>query len=501
MQNVILYCRQSVSDGDDEGERENTLSLQSQRATLERWAAEQGWHVVAVITDADQKGWNDQRPGFLELLRRCREGGVSHVAVWSLDRLARSVRLQENCLHELASLGVDVVSYKEPWVSQPLFRQIIGAIAEEQTRTISAHVRRALAERSRQGLPHATAPWGYVRSPESGRLILDPDHPARVDVLRELFARRADGWPLATLAKDLTARAIPSPTGLSWWHDKTIGLMMRNPAYRGAVRASGHVIERAHPAMIDADLWQRAQRPAADRDRVPRSKAGASWCEAHIRHDCGQPMYLVQSGADRAAQFRCRHVSYGHLADDLAPCQVMPRRMVAHRIESVAWDAITATLDALLPAHRVIGTLRSAYRRAASSSDGRRREMENQVDRLGERRAKAEELFLSGMRDRAWLHAQDAQLGINIDTCRVELARLPAPPDVAAIEATWQGLQTVRELAAGITSPKDRARVLAMLGVVVVTAGCGASTGARHGAIRFDLRPDLVPYFRAPQRP
>lgn len=49
----LLYARKSVSEGKDEDKKENTLSLQSQRATLTRWAAVQGWRIVAEITDSD----------------------------------------------------------------------------------------------------------------------------------------------------------------------------------------------------------------------------------------------------------------------------------------------------------------------------------------------------------------------------------------------------------------------------------------------------------------
>lgn len=489
---VIVYARQSVSDGDDEGERENTLSLQSQRATLERWATEQGWHIAAIITDADQKGWNDQRPGFLELLRRCRAGGVSHVAVWSLDRLARSVRITENVLHELSALGVEVVSYKEPWVGQPMFRQIIAAFGEEQTRTISAHIRRAMAERARRGLPHSWPPWGYVRPEPGAPYLIDTEHPERPPAIARMFARRVEGWSYTAIAKELTADAIPTPTGLTRWRSETVKWVLRNPAYRGAVAASGYVTEGAHPAIVTPEVWLWAQTPSRLYQRASREKRAASWLEGQVRHICGQPMYLIQAYGRSPHQFRCRMASIGCDGVGSPPCPHSPRAMTRDRAELLAWHEIVATLDALLPLPRVIATAHRQHRQSQRGADRERPDLIRRVDRITERRANAEELFLSSMRDRAWFDVQDARFAADLAVAEAELARLPAPPDGDRIAQTWATIATTRER---VVLP-DRGAVLAELGTIVVMPGGPALGRGQAGWVRLALKPDLVPFFR-----
>ena len=156
-------------------------------------ATREGWAVVDAVRDPDRKGYDERRPALLSLIARCSAGDAENVLVWDLSRFARLLRLQENVVHELAKVGVELVSLREPWASQPLSRQLLGAIAEEQTRTISGHVRRALRERAARGLHHGRAPYGLIRPAPKTALAFDADHPDRVAHVIELFERRATG--------------------------------------------------------------------------------------------------------------------------------------------------------------------------------------------------------------------------------------------------------------------------------------------------------------------
>src|SRR5687767_6827968 len=126
----IIYCRQSDSGGDGV----ESLSIESQEQRLREYADLQGWAVLAVERDADLRGWQDEdeRPGLAAALRRAEEDG-DVLLVWDLSRLARKLRIQENIVARLADAGVEIASLNEPWASAPMFRQILGAVAEERT--------------------------------------------------------------------------------------------------------------------------------------------------------------------------------------------------------------------------------------------------------------------------------------------------------------------------------------------------------------------------------
>ena len=156
----MLYCRQSDSGGDGV----ESLSIESQELRLRQYAESHGWSVLAVERDADLRGWQDEdeRPGLAAALRRAEEDG-DVLLVWDLSRLARKLRIQENIVARLADAGVEIASLNEPWASAPMFRQILGAVAEERTRQMSVDIRRSLRQRAQTGLWHGIVPYGYVR--------------------------------------------------------------------------------------------------------------------------------------------------------------------------------------------------------------------------------------------------------------------------------------------------------------------------------------------------
>lgn len=481
---AILYTRQSITD---EGE---TLSLDSQAAALRRWADEQGWAVVGEVRDADAKGYDETRPGLAELLRRSEAREIDLVLVWSIDRLARSVRIQENVLHELNRRGVEVRSLKEPWVAQALFRQILGAIAEEQTRTIAGHVRRALGERTQRGLPHGVAPFGYVRDDLTRKLA--PGDPEQVRIVREVFARYANGSGFTDVARWLNGQGVATVTGRSYWHASSVRVLLGNPAYRGAVRSGGVVVEDAHPAIIDAATWDAVEARRGAR-RYQKPKPYTSPSEGNIVHGCGAAMYLRSpSRPHHAWYFQC-YARWQYQPEGFAPahvCDVRPASISAPRVEREAWVLATGALRRLLTVERV---KREQARLEREQGPGAQRERERMTERRGrlqQRRALAEELYLGGRRDRAWFDAQDASISGELAGVEQALRAMPAGLDMAELAGRRAALADLADYLGGIDEA-DRGPVLRELGVVVVEAG-----GVVAIRWRDEVRPFIPPRFQ-----
>jgi DNA invertase Pin-like site-specific DNA recombinase len=100
MAKVALYLRVSTADKQD---------TERQRTELEAWAARAGHAVVAVHQDyaSGAKG-ADKRPGLAALLKSCTRREVDLVAVWSVDRVARSMQHLLSTLDTLHATGVDL---------------------------------------------------------------------------------------------------------------------------------------------------------------------------------------------------------------------------------------------------------------------------------------------------------------------------------------------------------------------------------------------------------
>src|ERR1700691_842307 len=99
-----LYVRVSTDDG-----RQDTKLQENELRTL---AAKRGWRILKVYQDYES-GAARHRAGLDELWRDCRRGKLDVVAVWSLDRLARSLKQLIESLEEFRRLKIDFVSLKQ----------------------------------------------------------------------------------------------------------------------------------------------------------------------------------------------------------------------------------------------------------------------------------------------------------------------------------------------------------------------------------------------------
>jgi site-specific DNA recombinase len=87
----------------------------AQRNCLERHCANRGLSVGPVYCDAGVSGLTpfEQRPGGKQLLDDARQGGVECLLIYSLDRLARDLRVMFDIVTTLTDCGVRVTSLSE----------------------------------------------------------------------------------------------------------------------------------------------------------------------------------------------------------------------------------------------------------------------------------------------------------------------------------------------------------------------------------------------------
>lgn len=150
---AALYARVSTTGhGQDVG-----LQLDE----LRQVAAQRGWEAVAYI-DEGVSGAKDSRPALDRMLVDAREGRLDVVAIWKLDRLARSVRHLLELSDSLNAWGVGLVSIRDAHIdtTTPSGRftlQILGAVAELERglvrERVIAGVRRAQAAGKHCGRP------------------------------------------------------------------------------------------------------------------------------------------------------------------------------------------------------------------------------------------------------------------------------------------------------------------------------------------------------------
>jgi site-specific DNA recombinase len=284
---VALYARVST-------ERQEQLgTIASQLEALRAAAAHDELQVIEEFVDAGHSGARLDRPALDRLRDAAQAGLFEQVLVLAADRLARSYAYQVLILEELERFGVKIRFLEGPALTDDpqarLLVQVQGVIAEYERAKIAERYRRGKLHKARQGDPFFwKVPYGYRRIPggdgKPNRLeVLESE----ASVVREIFhAHVNDDLTLRQISLRLYSRGIPSPTGRPTWPSSTMSRLIRNEAYIGTIyynrRESIHVPDPTRgrrslktsyrdrpkeewiaipiPAIIDRDLFERAQR-------------------------------------------------------------------------------------------------------------------------------------------------------------------------------------------------------------------------------------------------
>jgi len=154
---VALYLRVSSADQNTGAQRCDLLQLVQQR----------GWQVIEEYIDTIS-GVRSRRPGLDRLMNDANRRRFDVIAVWSFDRLARSVRHFLQVVDELSHLNIEFASYRENIdTSGPMGRTvmvILSAVAELE--------RNLIIERVRSGMRRAKLEGQHIGRP---RLVVDRD--------------------------------------------------------------------------------------------------------------------------------------------------------------------------------------------------------------------------------------------------------------------------------------------------------------------------------------
>jgi putative DNA-invertase from lambdoid prophage Rac len=146
-------------------------TTENQRAELVEVADRRGDEIVAEY-DVTASAWKGNHVNaWSGLVRDARSGRFDRLYVWSLDRVSREgANAALTALNSLYSVGVDVVSAREPWLEQTgelreLLVAIFGWVAGYESRRRSERVLAGLARRKAAGLPLGRQPGARDLAP------------------------------------------------------------------------------------------------------------------------------------------------------------------------------------------------------------------------------------------------------------------------------------------------------------------------------------------------
>jgi DNA invertase Pin-like site-specific DNA recombinase len=334
---AVAYLRKSTK-GERRGRQKQEKSLQQQREEVLKLARGR-FNILAWFEDDGVSGWKRgaARPDFTRMKDQAAALGARAVLCDHIDRFSRAcyddVLEDAGALRKAGVRWVVTCSHGEYDLQAGQRNDIAGIItfaaavwaAHEYCKNLGRRValarRNAAEEAKRTGGP---APYGLADDGAGG---LVPGDPGEVEVVRWLFDQFVNHLrSLRDLAGELNARKVPPPRGKAWYA-KTLGTMLRQPAYRGTFRfglvrsarffsrdADGEVVPVEDLAsdskgkvfeaegvyeqpLVEPPLFDRAQErlAALAGDRGLRNRSGDyALTGVLVCGHCGTPMYGVR---------------------------------------------------------------------------------------------------------------------------------------------------------------------------------------------------------------
>jgi DNA invertase Pin-like site-specific DNA recombinase len=210
MQKAIGYIRVSTQGQADEG-----VSLEAQRAKIEAWCNLNDAELVAVFEDAGVSGASmNGRDGLHAALKATSKGMA--LVCYSISRIARSTRDMLEIAERLNARGSDLVSVTEKidttTAAGRMVFKMLAVLADFERDQIGERTKMALAHKRNMGEVYAATPFGFDAI--DGRLV---EVKKEAMVIADILRMREAGSSLAEIAESLNARGVEGKRGGRWY--------------------------------------------------------------------------------------------------------------------------------------------------------------------------------------------------------------------------------------------------------------------------------------------
>lgn len=350
---LLAYCRVSTEEQARDG-----LSIDTQRAEIERYADAHGDTVVDWFVDSGVSATARRRPEYERLQVAIEAGRGDLLVITRIDRVSRSVSGFYLLLGALEKRGVDLVALHQQFDSSTsqgrLLRNINVGLAEYESSLLSERIRDVKREQARKG-QHFSAGnppfgWRYDRLAK----VLVPDE-QQAPILERMYGWWLDeGASMGEIAKRLNMEGVRGRGGGIWDYTRVAHVLTctqnagivqwnraKNRSSKRAVRMieavlawePGKVVElpegvpesqlemilapSASPGLIPLDRYKAAVRLYADAFR-PRSQRRSSkpWTGMLRCLVCGGTMIAAYRANTERDDSRYHCIGHNRLHDD-----------------------------------------------------------------------------------------------------------------------------------------------------------------------------------------
>lgn len=242
---VVGYCRVSTDNQREEG----TVELQKS-ALLDHCNGH--LELREIFADEGVSGGLENRPALISMFEYLENNpSIKSVLIWKLDRLARDLYIQEHLIKKLESMGITLLSIKEPNLdsNDPMrkaFRQFMGIVAELEKSFITMRLREGRKAKAKKG-KYSGGGLAYGYKSKDKDFSIDSE---RAKVVRDIYRMRINQhYSYERIAEILNDQCIPTMHGKKW-NSGTVHYMVHNKKYRGIIQYSGESAKRPDLVII-----------------------------------------------------------------------------------------------------------------------------------------------------------------------------------------------------------------------------------------------------------
>ena len=276
-----------------------------------------GWEFAGMYADKGITGLSAaMRPGFMQMIEDGLNGGFDILLVKSISRFARNSLEAQLYVHKLKEKGVEVRFEREAISSMDPTAEMIfnfmTAIAQEESRSISANCILALEKKAEKG-ERKLGPnrvLGYTQ--QDGELVPNQDAWIPKQALEEYAA----GVPVSEILEHLNAKGAKTQFSKTDIKFSTINRIINNEIYVGdrIIQKEPHInyltkkpdptidyhtvyVENAHEPIVSRETWNKVQerKKKTAQGKPPKPKKEKCVHNAHFMYgriycgECGTP--------------------------------------------------------------------------------------------------------------------------------------------------------------------------------------------------------------------
>ena len=462
--NTALYMRLSR---DDESYGDS-VSIETQRTILRKYAAENGLHIVDEYVDDGWSGTNFERPSFKRMMDDVDVGKVNCIVTKDLSRFGREHVMMDYYLEfvfpekQIRYIAVTENEDTERGLSDFVpFKNLFNEwFAKDTSRKVKAAFKAKFAVGERIG---AYAPIGYRKHPEiKNKLIIDEETRW---IVEKIFDMAFHGSGAASITHRLIEERVPTPGWLNYtrygtfaniygdappekqyawtiaqvksilkdetYIGNTIHNRQTNISYKSKKRVRKPVeewvrVENTHEAIVSRDVFEQVQEQIANRRRKTKSGTRQIFAGLVKCADCGWSMAYALKTQSKTPYGIYRCSRYGQGTGQCTPHYICYDVLYTYVLARVRYWAKQAEIDEDALLQRLLKT-GDKERLAASKKQA------NELSKAEKRKAEVDRLFAKMYED--WAAGRITEYNFNMLSQKYQSEQQELETKIEALKA------------------------------------------------------------------